>query len=177
MNRRRFLQRAGVLIGALLTGARGLFRGETLEMPVSLSNRSVFYPLWDNFGIKAEDVKARADRFDADETAAIIQKFSGSDCPTELHIVEQECIVGDAKIFFVNWSNDGPGDDDKSVTDRLDQFGQACAAQRAELSRESEHFFHYPIKDDMARILADNPEMTREDAFLQAVIERTESNL
>lgn len=38
----------------------------------------------------------------------------------------------------------------------------------------SEFFPHRPIKDDMTRILADNPGMSREDAFLQAVFEKAE---
>jgi len=61
--------------------------------------------------------------------------------------------------------------------DRLDQFGKICAAQQATLSRESEHFLHWPVNKSMERILAANPETSREDAFFQAVIEIAEGKL
>lgn len=64
-------------------------------------------------------------------------------------------------------------DDGRPVAARLEQLGHTLAAARRERRcKLSELFLRCPIKNDIARILADSPGMSREDAFLQAVMER-----
>lgn len=62
MNRRQFIKSAFIAADAFIFKPVNLLRGGTIEeMPVSLGNRSVFAALWDEQGIKAEDVRARVD--------------------------------------------------------------------------------------------------------------------
>lgn len=67
-------------------------------------------------------------------------------------------------------------DDGRCVSARIDGFGRMCAAQRPELARlpmpQS-----FAVRCNMERILADNPEISREDAFFQAVMEIAEESI
>lgn len=149
MNRRQFMKRADVLVGALLTGAGDLLRGET-PAPSLYSQTGQ---------LSRQRLNMQRDELE--------QRALGN---RSIYLFAPWGIKSDAAHRLARDLYDG-----ELVTDRLDQFGQACAVQKAELPRGPEHFFHYPIKDDMARILAANPEMTREDAFFQAVIERADN--
>jgi len=67
-------------------------------------------------------------------------------------------------------------DDGKPVAARLDEFGRACAAQCPELAELP--FPHCgSTRQEMERILAANPGMSREDAFFQVVMEIAEGTL
>ena len=158
VNRRQFIKRATSALCGLAIFGRPVLRGRTKEMPVALGNRSVFATLWDEQGIKASDVRARIKETQNEqkEIERIARSLSNCDCSMEFHIVQRDC--------------------GKTTAERIDEFGRMCAAQRPELAKLP--YPHYgSTRQEMERILAANPEMSKEQAFFQAVMEIAESNL
>jgi len=147
MNRRQFIQR---FVSAIALSMLELPRlRDVEEMPVILGNRSVFATLWDNWGIKSGAVRARAAKLNKRPSL----------------VFDPYAVVGDG------WSLDNR----QTTAGNLAQFTQALAQQDPSLS-------HLPLPDSanirrMNRIIADNPGMTKEQAFLEAVTQRAEAVL
>ena len=85
-------------LAGLVAFGRPTLRRETKEMSATLNNRSVFVPpRIHEHGISADNVQAR------------IATLDQNDCHFEIHGQIQK-----GKTIWVNWDEDGPGDDTNS---------------------------------------------------------------
>lgn len=199
MNRRQFIKRAGAFLAGLPLFGTAL-RGVTKEMPVTLANPSVALhnEPTRKWGIAGRQVMEGIEAgltggpyggfvVHSDENGFVIDFRSPAEreearriesqlpgCQPEFHIQTQEC---KGKTIFVNESQDGPGDDNN---DGL-SMETPLRTRQAAIDKVDCYPGYYPvgIGDDstmrrMSQIMLDSPEITREQAFFQAVMERAE---